>query len=188
MKNQSRQKLRQLRLELAEDFRKQAALKVTQQVCELAIFQNSQHIAAYMPMNGELDPGHILTNAWKAGKSCYLPVVLNNKNLAFVKYAANGELIASSFGILEPKAGNNCTIIKPQELDLVIVPLVGFDQNCYRLGAGGGCYDRTFAAKKPRPFLLGIGYEMQKVAKLPREPWDVQLAMVITETNSYGTI
>jgi len=70
----------------------------------------------------------------------------------------------------------------------VLTPLVAFDSFGNRLGMGGGFYDRSFVFRRDpvrrhhRPYLLGLGYEFQKVAALPRQPWDVPLDAAVTET------
>src|SRR5687767_13746260 len=85
------------------------------------------------------------------------------------------------FGIPEP-TGRRCA---PQQLDLVLLPLVAFDRRGARLGMGGGFYDRTFAflrvAGRRKPRLVGLAHHFQEVAQLPREPWDVPLAAIVTE-------
>ena len=75
-------------------------------------------------------------------------------------------------------------------LDLVLVPLVGFDDQGTRLGMGGGFYDRSFATRLFRrywrkPRLIGVAYELQRVAHLDRQPWDVALDGVVTEQRLY---
>jgi 5-formyltetrahydrofolate cyclo-ligase len=190
MKHKLRQKLRQLRSELTQEFQQKAAEKIAEIICESEIFKTSQNIAAYLPINGEIDPINILNNAWKTGKSCYLPITLKNKQLAFAKYKKNAPLITNKFGICEP-IYDNADLIDPQKLDLVIVPLVGFNQNRYRLGHGGGYYDRAFAFTKQttskKPYLIGIAYELQNI-DIPVEPWDIQLNMLVTEKACYGVI
>lgn len=83
---------------------------------------------------------------------------------------------------MEPE---NTIEIFPKNLDFVLVPLVGFDLRGHRLGMGGGCFDKTFAflleGSSSKPLLIGLGYECQEVADLPKEEWDVSLAGVLTE-------
>ena len=79
-----------------------------------------------------------------------------------------------------------------RQLDVVIAPLVAFDESLNRLGMGGGYYDRTFAFRKRarvlrRPVLIGVAYSFQRVDRLQPENWDVPLDVVITEKESYGS-
>ena len=73
---------------------------------------------------------------------------------------------------------------EPDEVDLVIVPLVAFDENGNRIGHGGGYYDR-FLKKYPRAKKIGLAYELQKIDEVPAEPHDVPLDAVITEAQVY---
>ena len=80
--------------------------------------------------------------------------------------------------------------IKPAFLDLVLTPLLGFDEHANRLGMGGGYYDRTFAFRRyyqhwQRPFLLGIAFNEQQCELLEKNPWDVTLDAVVTPDNYF---
>lgn len=93
------------------------------------------------------------------------------------------------YGIPEPALRNN-RLRPPWALDLLLVPLVGFDPECNRLGMGGGFYDRSLAylARRlhwRRPTLIGIAHEIQKVDRLDTQPWDIPLDMVATEARVY---
>jgi len=121
-------------------------------------------------------------------KNCYLPVVDKNSahNLLFIKYNIRDKLVLNKFNIKEPivKAHN---IIAPENLDLVIVPLVGFDKFGNRLGSGAGFYDRAFAFlhKKNlsiRPKLVGLAFGVQQLEKIITQPWDIKLDNIVTET------
>ena len=73
----------------------------------------------------------------------------------------------------------------PVQTDLLLVPCVGFDAARLRLGYGGGYYDRTLASLQPRPYTVGLAFECARVAALPREPHDVPLDLILTETGRY---
>lgn len=93
-------------------------------------------------------------------------------------------MAANRFGIPEPPITSG-GLLPARQLDLVLVPLLGFDDECNRLGMGGGFYDRTFAFLRfrrhlRRPFLLGFADEAQHVPSLPAKPWDVRLDAVVT--------
>jgi 5-formyltetrahydrofolate cyclo-ligase len=65
--------------------------------------------------------------------------------------------------------------------DMLIVPLVGFDAGCYRLGYGGGYYDRTIAAASPRPLCVGLGFGMATLPSIFPQPHDIPMQMIVTE-------
>ena len=183
-KNELRLSLRHQRQALSPEFRATASVNIIHQLSQLDFFQTSQQIALYLPNDNEVDMRVLLTSY--AEKSYYLPQLTSNKVLRFCAYRSGDELQANHLGILEPTT--SC-ILAPEQLELVCVPLVGFDLQGQRLGMGGGYYDRTFAFKKAQkstyPFLLGIAYECQKVTQLPCVDWDIPLNGVITEQDYY---
>ena len=88
---------------------------------------------------------------------------------------------SGSFGISEPVGGR---VVELAEHDVVLVPLVAFDRGGYRVGQGGGFYDRALAPLldlSSRPFLIGVAHEFQRLERVPRQPWDVALDAVVTE-------
>jgi len=80
-------------------------------------------------------------------------------------------------------------MLAPQQLDLVLAPLVVFDENCNRIGMGGGFYDRSFAFRKDsqvtKPVLIGVAHDFQKVQQIVPEDWDVRLDMIVTNKAIY---
>jgi 5-formyltetrahydrofolate cyclo-ligase len=146
-------------------------------------------------VRGEVDTTPIINAIWQANKSCYLPIINPQSNgdaLCFRKYLPDDDLKKNKFNIPEPLYDENY-IIHPDQLDVVIMPLVGFDENCNRIGYGGGFYDRTFAFKSThkktaldaKPVMIGIAYEIQKIAFFIPEKWDIPLYKIITEENIY---
>lgn len=120
---------------------------------------------------------------WRAGKQCYLPVVTVDNTLDFVVYNAGDPMVSNRYGILEP--ADKSQIIDPQDLDLIIAPLLAFDLSGHRLGTGGGYYDKTLAFKqdlpRQKPFFIGFAYSVQQAHHLPTEPQDVLLDSIVTE-------
>jgi len=93
------------------------------------------------------------------------------------------------FNIPEPVVRHD-RLIAPRDLDLVILPLLGFDHDCNRIGMGGGFYDRTFAFMHrlnhiAGPYLLGLAHEIQRVEVLVMQRWDIPLDAVATEQRIY---
>jgi 5-formyltetrahydrofolate cyclo-ligase len=150
------------------------------------LFQRSRHIAFYLPNDGEIDPRPLLRASLRLGKHCYLPALhpARSGHLWFLPYGPDTPLAPNVFGIPEPVVGG--TRRRPASaLDLVVLPLVAFDQSGARLGMGAGYYDRTFAFKahSPRrsPLLMGLAHRCQEVEHLPTQPWDVPLAAIATD-------
>jgi len=152
----------------------------------------ARRVAAYWPADGELDPRPLLALArWPVART-FLPVLRPGRRqhrLWFVRHAPGEVLRANRLGLPEPRRvrqGRRPT----WALDLILVPLVGFDAQCNRLGMGGGYYDRTLAFLRQRrhwrrPRLIGIAHECQRVAHLTPRPWDVPLDAVATERHLY---
>lgn len=153
-----------------------------------SLFSTSQHIACYFAQDKEFDCALLIKTIWYTNKKCYLPVLSSHQenSLEFVSYHENDSLHFNRYKILEP---NKEERVSPLELDLVLLPLVGFDLNGHRLGMGGGYYDKTFSFLREKeikkPYLLGLAYELQQVSVLSNDPWDVRLNGVLTEKNIY---
>ena len=143
-------------------------------------------VAGYWAADGE-----IALHAWQMRLPrdvvyC-LPMLHPDGRLRFAPWRAGDAVEANRFGIPEPVAAADA-LLDPAELDLVVVPLVGFDARCHRLGMGGGWYDRSFAFRHRQPApprLVGAAFAFQQVAEgLPSEDWDVQLDAVCTDQST----
>lgn len=154
-------------------------------VRRLAAARRQLRIAGFIPADGEVDVRAALLAAYGRGARLYLPVVKGPGGpLGFRRWRPGQALVRNRFGIPEPR--REAPSCSARHLDLVLVPLVGFDTCGNRLGMGGGFYDRTFADPRPvarwrRPRLVGVAYAGQQVAALPRRPWDVPVDAVVTE-------
>jgi 5-formyltetrahydrofolate cyclo-ligase len=144
-------------------------------------------LAAYLPFDGEPDIRPALARLSRQGVQIVLPVVTKNtdtKALQFRCWDPTTELVKSSFGLYEPRATDSVPV---QNLDLVLLPLVAWDESGRRLGMGSGFYDRALSslADRDRPLRVGIAYEAQKSSDLPEDPWDVRLHEVISENGRF---
>ena len=187
-----RRQLRQARRQLSPTQQRRAARNLYRQLAQHPIFRRARHIAFYLPNDGEIDPRPLMLEAQRRGKATYLPV-LNawpRTRMVFQRLMPNERLAPNRFGIAEPALRPNRQR-RIWTLDLVLMPLVGFDEDGGRLGMGGGFYDRSLAYRGRRknghkPTLLGLAHECQKVDRLPLEPWDVSLQATVTDQNWYG--
>lgn len=165
-----------------------AAEAAANHLIQTDIFKQSQHIACYFAAKNEFDGAAIIAKIWEAKKHCYLPILSTIKpnTLRFALYEYCSSLKLNRYRIPEPDTSVHFPV---EQLDLVIMPLVGFDLDGHRLGMGGGYFDRTFQfvqeQKYVKPFLLGLGYEEQKINHIPIEPWDISLNGVLTEKQIY---
>ncbi|MXU66093.1 5-formyltetrahydrofolate cyclo-ligase [Oceanomicrobium pacificus] len=135
-------------------------------------------IAAYLPMRTEIDPRPALIDAAAAGVPLAMPVVVERGHpLIFRAWTPDTPLVPGAFGAHVPASG---ALVEP---DLLVVPLLAFDRRGYRLGYGGGFYDRTIAALAARHPLrtVGLAYAAQECDAVPVEATDMPLDAVITE-------
>ena len=179
-----RRRCRELRSALGPEVRAAASQAIVGQLCASPCFHAARSIALYWPVGDEVDLLGLLPQAARAGKSCLLPYMRGDRTLAFLPYREGAAVLANDFGIPEP-ACPPVGAVAPGQLDLVCLPLLGFDRSGNRLGQGGGYYDRSFAFARAqaaaRPLLVGVGFACQELAAIAAEPWDVPLAAVVTE-------
>lgn len=189
IKAQLRQSILAKRRQLSSHQKFLFSQRITQFLIRQPYFKSAQSIAFYYSFPDEVSTFGLIHHALQHQKSCYLPVVTKPK-LKFAKIESTTPMKLNRFGIFEPQTHQGT--IDPRQLDLVIVPLVAFNQNCDRLGMGGGYYDLTFAFKKHcnKPMLVGIAFEIQRVKCLLKGKLDLKLDEVITEQKCYkpGTI
>jgi len=187
-----RRSLRSARRSLSAAEQRRHASRVARTLGRQKTFLRARRIAAYWPADGEMDPFPLLRLANARNKRCLLPVLRAHpkKKLWFADYRPGEPLKKNVYGIPEPRMRNR-RLRPPFALDLLLVPLVGFDSKCNRVGMGGGYYDRTLAylrqrAHWRRPHLAGIAHECQRVEALESNPWDVPLDLVVTEERTYS--
>jgi 5-formyltetrahydrofolate cyclo-ligase len=179
-----RRQLRQQRRQLSPFQQKIASQKIVLRLRQLAIFKRAKHIGFYQAADGELNPLPLLKLALKHQKHCYLPVLRRfpNHELGFVRVTTHSRLHKHRFGFKQPQQKPRLWIHK---LDVVCMPLVGFDNYGHRLGMGGGFYDRSLARKKyHRPFKLGLAHDCQRLDYIEPAPWDMTLDAILTPSMS----
>ena len=138
------------------------------------------HIACYWPFDGEVDVRSLAQSSHS--KILYLPCLnpYRSGHLYFKAWSAKQHTHLNHFGIPEPYRG--CPR-QAWRMDIILLPLVGFDAMGNRLGMGGGYYDRSLADlvhRPKRPWLIGVAHDDQEIDTLPAEPWDWPLDAVIT--------
>lgn len=185
-----RAQLRAQRERLAPAERIAAAAGVAAALEQLPEFIVDERVAGYWAVGGEV-PLHVALAALTArGQTYCLPVLDAAQALRFAPWRQGVALQANRYGIPEPQC-SPADLLAPAALDLVLVPLVGFDRSGHRLGTGGGYYDRSFAflkgvARPAQPILVGIGYSFQELSALPARDWDIQMDFVATERELIG--
>ncbi len=181
-RRQLRQRLRAERRALPAADRARADRAIVSRIRSLGAFRRAERVAVFLAFDGEPSLAPLIRAAGHLGKRLYAPV-LEGRDMHFAELVANDGLAKNFFGILEPELGRH---IDARRLDLVLTPLVGFDDHGVRIGVGRGYYDRCFEfldrrTSWRRPKLLGVAYELQHVPQLERASWDVPLWGAATE-------
>ena len=133
-------------------------------------------IGVYWPFRAEFDPRPLIDWAVAAGRGIALPAVVDKKGpLEYRAWRPGDPLVDGVWNIPVPEKRE---IVIPA---IVLAPLVGFDAECYRLGYGGGYFDRTLAALKPGPFAIGVGFSAQQLETIHPQPFDVPMDRIVTE-------
>jgi 5-formyltetrahydrofolate cyclo-ligase len=192
-----RSQLRRLRKQLTPEQQTRHALQALTYLQDLLENPSSKanplshplNIALFLSQDGELETQSAIEYLWHCTEHrVFLPALETKPDLhmAFVEYQETTLMINNQFGIPEPQAPFD-KHLTGQQMDIVLMPLVGFDLQGNRMGMGGGYYDRSFAFKRlPKdsenpPFLIGWAHSCQQTSQLPNEPWDVPLDGIITE-------
>ncbi|PTQ89541.1 5-formyltetrahydrofolate cyclo-ligase [Agitococcus lubricus] len=176
-RSQLRQQLRHQRRQLTFYQQKQASRALIQRLQKQSFFKQAQKIGIYDAMDGELD---ITALIQQAHKSYYLPVLRRfpKQRLAFVRITSWHRLAKHRYGMKEPQYRPRLMI---DDLDIVLMPLVGFDNAGNRLGMGGGYYDRSLAYQKKTTLVkVGIAHDCQEVGSLANMAWDIPLDVIVT--------
>ena len=138
-------------------------------------------LGGYFAANNEVSIEAIIKTRLQKNLTTTFPVISSNQSMAMVNPENLKKLSKNKFNILEPVSGNE---VLPMEHDMIIVPTVGVDKNGFRVGYGGGYYDRLLKPildKKNRPLIIGLVYDFQLIDDLINEEHDIKLDVVVTE-------
>ena len=180
-----RAELRARRKALGASERIAAANGLATTLDQLADFLVDQRIAGYWAIDGELPLHIVVANLSRRGQRYCLPRITGQRQLSFVEWRSGADLEANRYGIPEPVCTED-DLLPAQAVDIVLLPLLGFDRRGHRIGYGGGYYDASFAFLHERseaasPLLVGVGYAAQQVDAIQPAAWDVRLDYVATE-------
>ena len=182
-KLQLRKHCRQLRASLGEETRARASQSICDALEGWQIFQQSQAILTYMPIKGEADLTSLLTR--HPEKYWILPRIIPEENHRMVFHAYDAaRLVRHPFGMAEPTADR--PTVPPDAIELALVPGLAFDRRGWRLGYGGGYFDRFL--KDFAGVSAGVTFHALLLDEVPRTPLDVPMRWVVTETGIYQAV
>ncbi|HKO67438.1 MAG TPA: 5-formyltetrahydrofolate cyclo-ligase [Burkholderiaceae bacterium] len=183
MDSRAHKKLQRARLTESRDAlidREKLEAAVQRRVAEWLQQADVHALGFYFPIQGEPDLRAVIA-AWLTSDSrrvAALPVI-DGKVLAFRAWTADSPMRAGEFGIPVPAQGRT---VQPECL---LIPCLGFDEQRFRLGYGGGYYDRTLAALIPFPLVVGVAFEAARLQTIGPQPHDIKMDVVITEAAVY---
>lgn len=131
------------------------------------------------PYRGEFDCRPLMQQRARDGGAAALPVIAAAQApMSFRVWTPDSDMADGRYGIPIPAAGKTVTP------DLLLMPVVAFDEQGFRLGYGGGYFDRTLAALRPQPVAVGVGFELARIASIDPGPFDLPLDYVVTEAGA----
>lgn len=178
-KQSLRRMIRLRRKMLSPDYRRQAERRVCAQLSRF--LRKGRRIGGYLATGAELDITPVLWRAMRQRARVFLPVIPErSRRLWFSLLGTADRWYRHPHYPLLEYAGS---VLRAEHLDVLFVPCLAVDADGYRLGQGGGFYDTSLhAARSRRPLLVGVGFDCQRVDRVPREPWDICLDYLITES------
>ncbi|MPQ33121.1 5-formyltetrahydrofolate cyclo-ligase [Clostridium estertheticum] len=182
LKNNLRKNMLNIRKNMPDHNVSAFSLKIMNKIMELTQFINCKNIMLYISFNNEVDTYKLATWCLNNNKTVIAPYCIksSHKIVPFIINNLTTDLTKSTFGVMEPKYD---ILMKAniENIDLIIVPGVVFDENCNRIGFGAGYYDRFLSMKTKNTITIGIAYDYQIIDKVPTDEYDVPLNFILTE-------
>lgn len=181
-KKQFRKKILDKRQSISKEEVVEKSKKIKEKFQEFSGYKEAKFIMAYLPFRNEVDTFPIITEAMEKSKEIAVPKTYPKTKEMIPALISDLEedLVYGSYGILEPK-DERLNPLEPERIDLVIVPGVAFDEKGYRLGYGGGYYDRFILSLKEDVIFVAVAFEEQVVDEVPVDSWDQQVHLIFTE-------
>jgi len=157
--------------------------QINQQLLFNFAYQSAQTILTYLPIKNEPDTLPMINTAWQQKKQVLIPVTqAENKTLFLSKLENLNELTLGMYDILTPKP-NYLRLVNPDTVDICVVPGLAFDRKGYRLGYGGGYFDRFLPKLRSDCLKIAFAYDFQILDCLPRTEFDIPVEIIITESS-----
>jgi 5-formyltetrahydrofolate cyclo-ligase len=182
-----RRKLLGQRRRLSKAWVQSASQMIHQRLRSYRLWHRARAVALYAPVNNEVDTWPLIQELWAAGKPTFLPRCRPGEDgMELGQVCSCKDLRPGRYQIPEPRPG----LGRPtrQALELIIAPCLGVDRSGYRLGYGGGYYDRFLAGiDRGQTLVLALSYACQLLDQVPKEPWDIPVDLILTEDEDLWT-
>ena len=178
MKNKLRKSYLSASKKLKKNFILDSSSLIQNTLIEEISFLNLKNVLVYSPYKFEISLDIVVKELKKKSIDLYLPKIFPNKKMAFNDLNEKHNLLPNKYGILESDSNNYLHL---DQFDLLIIPFLSVDKDGFRLGYGGGYFDRALEKVFEKPIIIGIGYEYQIYTESFGEPHDIKYDCVITE-------
>lgn len=162
------------------------AAQKSEAICRAVVatraFVSARFIMAYIDARNEVQTEGIIRQAWAEGKHVAVPVCVPQTHTLLVSEIMSFEELHDGFYDIKEPMEEYMRPVSPGQLDLIIVPAVVYDKKGYRIGYGGGYYDRFLSSLDKHIATIGIAFDVQIIDKVPVQPFDIPVDMVITES------
>lgn len=186
MKKDFRKKVIESRKSKNDDFISVNSQIITEKLLSMNCIKKANTIMLYLDFNNEVKTDQLITKLIALRKTVSAPVTIKDerKLIPFEINNLKEGINIGAYGIREP---NQITSkeINIEDIDVLIVPAVAYDKDCYRLGYGGGFYDRFIERLRDDAITIGVAFDLQIFDSVPKEDHDAQLNYIITENNMY---
>ena len=186
MKKDFRKKVIEFRKNKDSNFISKNSQIIVEKLLSTDYIKKANTIMIYLDFNNEVKTDQLIIKLLSLRKTVVAPVTIKEKKklIPFKINNLKDDITIGAYGIREPKQipSNKVSI---EDIDILVVPAVAYDKNCYRLGYGGGFYDRFIEHLKDDAITIGMAFDLQVFDSIPKENHDAQLNYIITETNIY---
>ncbi|QJT10414.1 5-formyltetrahydrofolate cyclo-ligase [Oceanidesulfovibrio marinus] len=182
-KDELRQRFRAMRASLPAEQSAAKSRRAQEHILDLRHWREAQTVLLYVGCRGETATDLLLQSAWQEQKTVLLPRCLpatpGEMELACVR--SQHDLAPGLYSIPEPDP-TTCSPVEPERVDLIVVPALAFDRRGFRLGQGGGYYDRLLVSQPyTKSLAIGLAFDFQVVRSLPVDGWDRPVAAVASD-------
>ena len=177
-KSDLKRRLRTERIQMSERVVREKSLRIYRRLIDIPAYQLARRIACYVSIKNEVDTRIVIQKAIGGGKLVGVPVTREDGDMDFQGIAGMSDLRPVHHGLREPIPDSQ-KVLLPHTIDLILVPGIAFDRFGYRIGSGGGYYDRFLA--RTEAVRIGLSYAFQIIDRVPAEPHDMKMDLIITE-------